>query len=59
MNPDFKDPSSTFNAKGVEHPVVGAHAGLAVHGHLRGTKDLEGQGSAVTGECVEGSAGSR
>lgn len=40
MNPDFKDLLSTFNAGGVEFLVVGAHA-LAVHGHLRATKDLD------------------
>ncbi len=40
MNPDFKDLLSTFNARGAEFLVVGAHA-LAVHGHLRATKDLD------------------
>jgi hypothetical protein len=40
MNHDFKDLWSTFNARGVEYLVVGAHA-LAVHGHLRATKDLD------------------
>lgn len=40
MNPDFRDLLSTFNALGAEFLVVGAHA-LAVHGHLRATKDLD------------------
>ncbi len=40
MNPDFKDLLSTFNARGVEFLVVGAHA-LAVYGHLRATKGLD------------------
>ncbi|APW59346.1 nucleotidyltransferase [Paludisphaera borealis] len=40
MNPDFKDLLSTLNARGAEFLVVGAHA-LAVHGHLRATKDLD------------------
>ena len=40
MNPDFKDLLSTLNASGAEFLVVGAHA-LAVHGHLRATKDLD------------------
>ena len=40
MNPDFKDLLSAFSAHGVEFLVVGAHA-LAVHGHVRATKDLD------------------
>jgi hypothetical protein len=40
MNPDFKDLFHEFNATGVEFLVVGAHA-LAVHGHVRATKDLD------------------
>ena len=40
MNQDFKDLLSAFNAHGVEHIVVGAHA-LAAHGHVRATKDLD------------------
>ena len=37
---DFKDLLSEFNAHGVEHIIVGAHA-LAAHGHVRATKDLD------------------
>lgn len=37
---DFSDLLSVFNAHGVEHIVVGAHA-LAAHGHVRATKDLD------------------
>jgi hypothetical protein len=40
MNPDFRDLFARFNAHGVEYLVVGAHA-LAVHGHVRATKDLD------------------
>ena len=40
MNPDFRDLLAAFNAQAVEHLVVGAHA-LAVHGHVRATKDLD------------------
>jgi len=40
MNPDFKELLLAFNAHGVEYLVVGAHA-LAVHGHVRATKDLD------------------
>lgn len=40
LNQDFKDLLSTFNEHGVEFLVVGAHA-LAVHGHIRATKDLD------------------
>lgn len=39
-NPDFRDLLSSFNARGVEYLVVGAHA-LAAHGHVRATKDLD------------------
>ena len=39
MNPDFRDLFAEFNAHGVEYLVVGAHA-MAVHGHVRATKDL-------------------
>ncbi len=40
MNPDFRDLLAAFNVQAVEHLVVGAHA-LAVHGHVRATKDLD------------------
>jgi hypothetical protein len=40
MNRDFRDLLSAFNDQGVEYLVVGAHA-LAVHGHVRATKDLD------------------
>ena len=40
MNSDFRDLFAEFNAHGVEYLVVGAHA-LAVHGHVRATKDLD------------------
>jgi hypothetical protein len=40
MNRDFRDLLCTFNDQGVEYLVVGAHA-LAVHGHVRATKDLD------------------
>jgi len=40
VNPDFRDLFAEFNAHGVEYLVVGAHA-LAVHGHVRATKDLD------------------
>lgn len=40
MNPDFRDLLAAFNAEGVDYLVVGAHA-LAVHGHVRATKDLD------------------
>ncbi len=36
---DFSELLSEFNAHGVEHIIVGAHA-LAAHGHVRATKDL-------------------
>lgn len=37
---DFTALLSAFNAHGVDHIVVGAHA-LAAHGHVRATKDLD------------------
>ncbi len=40
MNTDFRDLFAEFNAHGVEYLVVGSHA-LAVHGHVRATKDLD------------------
>lgn len=40
MNLDFRDLFAEFNTHGVEYLVVGAHA-LAVHGHVRATKDLD------------------
>ena len=40
MYPDFKELLLTFNAHNVEYLIVGAHA-LAVHGHVRATKDLD------------------
>ena len=40
MNPDFNDLLCEFNAHGVDYLIVGAHA-LAVHGHVRATKDLD------------------
>ncbi len=40
MNTDFKDLLSEFSARKVEFLIVGAHA-LAVHGHVRATKDLD------------------
>lgn len=40
MNRDLIDLLAEFNAQGVEFLVVGAHA-LAVHGHVRATKDLD------------------
>lgn len=40
VNRDFRDLFAEFNAHGVEYLVVGAHA-LAVHGHVRATKDLD------------------
>jgi len=39
-NQDFRDLFSAFNAHHVEFLIVGAHA-LAVHGHVRATKDLD------------------
>ena len=40
MSQDFRELLSGFNACGVEHIVVGAHA-LAAHGHVRATKHLD------------------
>lgn len=40
MNQDFRDLLAEFNTHDVEYIVVGAHA-LAVHGHVRATKDLD------------------
>jgi len=40
MNPDFKELLLAFNAQHVEYLLVGAHA-LAVHGHVRATKDVD------------------
>lgn len=40
VNKDFKDLFAEFNVLGVEYLVVGAYA-LAVHGHVRATKDLD------------------
>ena len=40
MNSDFRDLLAAFNANRVEYLVVGAYA-LAVHGHVRATKDLD------------------
>jgi hypothetical protein len=37
---DFRDLFAELNAAGVDYLVVGAHA-LAVHGHIRATKDLD------------------
>lgn len=40
LNQDFRDLFVELNAHGVDFLVVGAHA-LAVHGHVRATKDLD------------------
>ncbi len=40
MNQDFLDLLSAFNAAEVRYLVVGAYA-VGVHGHPRGTKDLD------------------
>jgi hypothetical protein len=40
MQSDFKDLLSEFSAGRVEFLLVGAHA-MAVHGHVRATKDLD------------------
>jgi len=40
VNQDFRDLFAEFNARGVDFLVVGAYA-LAVHGHVRATKDLD------------------
>jgi hypothetical protein len=39
-NQDYRDLFAELNAHGVEFMVVGAHA-LAVHGHVRATKDMD------------------
>ena len=40
VNRDYRDLFADFNAQRVEFLIVGAYA-LAVHGHLRATKDLD------------------
>lgn len=40
VNRDYRDLFAALNAAGVEYMIVGAYA-LAVHGHLRATKDLD------------------
>lgn len=40
VNKDFRDLFAEFNALGVDYLVVDAYA-LAVHGHVRATKDLD------------------
>lgn len=40
VNQDFRDLFAEFNARNVDYLVVGAYA-LAVHGHVRATKDLD------------------
>ncbi len=40
VNRDYRDLFAEFNAHGVEFLIIGAFA-LAVHGHLRATKDLD------------------
>jgi hypothetical protein len=40
VNRDYKDLFAAFNAHSVEFLIVGAYA-LAVHGHVRATKDLD------------------
>jgi hypothetical protein len=40
VNRDYRDLFAEFNAQKVEFLVVGAYA-LAVHGHVRATKDLD------------------
>jgi hypothetical protein len=40
VNRDYRDLFAEFNARQVEFLIVGAFA-LAVHGHLRATKDLD------------------
>lgn len=40
VNRDFRDLFAEFNAQHVEFLIIGAYA-LAVHGHLRATKDLD------------------
>lgn len=40
VNQDFRDLFAEFNAREIDYLVVGAYA-LAVHGHVRATKDLD------------------
>ena len=40
VNRDYRDLFAEFNAQSVEFLVIGAYA-LAVHGHVRATKDLD------------------
>ena len=40
VNRDYRDLFAAFNAQKVEFLIVGAYA-LAVHGHVRATKDLD------------------
>ena len=40
IQPDFEELLALLNRHGVEYLIVGAHA-LAVHGHVRATKDLD------------------
>ena len=40
MNRDFAEMLNALSAAGVEYLIVGAHA-VALHGHLRATKDLD------------------
>lgn len=40
VNQDFRDLFAEFNARNVDYLVVGAYA-LAVHGHVRATKDID------------------
>lgn len=40
VNRDYRDLFAEFNARNVEFLIVGAFA-LAVHGHVRATKDLD------------------
>jgi hypothetical protein len=40
VNQDFRDLFAEFNGHSVDYLVVGAYA-LAVHGHVRATKDLD------------------
>ena len=40
VNRDYRDLFAEFNAQNVEFLIVGAYA-LAVHGHVRATKDLD------------------
>ena len=40
VNRDYRDLFAAFNAERVEYLIIGAYA-LAVHGHVRATKDLD------------------